>query len=91
MQGSADVFGRLSKVRSELKNMLWTHPAGTQAGIADALEYLNQVNEKDMTLHPRLNGSHHIIADPCWQCMCRPGSAKAYLCDQAGCCHAVAV
>ena len=51
-QGSADAFGRLSKVRSELKDLLWTHPSGSQAGIADALEYLNQVHPNPMTPNP---------------------------------------
>ena len=53
-QGSADAFGRLSKVRSELKELLWTHPSGSQAGIADALEYLNQVHQKFMIANPCL-------------------------------------
>lgn len=50
LQGSADAFGRLSKVRSELKKLLWTHPSGSLAGIADALEYLNQVSASDTNM-----------------------------------------
>ena len=64
MQGSADVFGRLSKARSELKNMLWTHPSGTQAGIADALDYLNQVTEKRMTQRSHLSRTRLSNAEP---------------------------
>lgn len=43
MQGSSSAFGRLSKARSDLRNLLWAHPSGSQAGIVDALEYLDQV------------------------------------------------
>ena len=32
-----------------METLLWTHPSGSQAGIADALEYLNKVTRSPIS------------------------------------------
>ena len=73
MQGSADAFGRLSKVRSELETLLWTHPSGSQSGIADALEYLNKVTRSQISFPVFLLYAQQRSTSML-QCMCGPDS-----------------